>query len=105
MVVTIEVVTVVKIDSVLTNFNELSLLVEVVNDGVLADIVNSFALVDPSFVAWIVDRSLIENWIFVTKVDSVDEVMEECEDDSLDSVRSEVITVVENVGVNKIAQS
>ena len=51
MVVTIEVVTVIKIDSVLTNFNELSLLVEVVNDGVLADIVNSFALVDPFFVA------------------------------------------------------
>ena len=34
------------------NFDEPSLLVEwVANDGVLADIVDSFALVDPSFVA------------------------------------------------------
>ena len=52
ILVTLEVVTVVEEDGVLMNFDEPSLLVEwVANDGVLADIVDSVALVDPSFVA------------------------------------------------------
>ena len=56
ILVTLEVVTVVEEDGVLMNFDEPSLLVEwVANDGVLADIVDSVALVDPSFVAWIVE--------------------------------------------------
>ena len=38
------------------NFDEPSLLVEwVANDGVLPDIVDSFALVGPSFVVWMVE--------------------------------------------------
>ena len=45
-----EVITVVENNGVLSNFDELSLLVEVANDGVLADTVDSFSFVDLSFV-------------------------------------------------------
>ena len=45
-----EVITVVKEEGVLSNFDELSLLVEVANDGVIADTVGSFSFVDLSFV-------------------------------------------------------
>ena len=56
ILVTLEVVTVVEEDGVLMNFDEPSLLVEwVANDGVVADIVDSVALVDPPFVAWIIE--------------------------------------------------